>query len=534
MIYDYVIIGAGSAGCVLANRLSANPNINVLLLEAGQPDRKPKIHIPAAFCQLFKTEYDWGYYTEPQPHLNQRQLYWPRGKVLGGSSSINAMIYIRGHRHDYDHWHKLGNQGWSFDEVLPYFRKSENQERGADQYHGTGGPLNVTNLRQPNTLSLAFVQAGEEIGLDHSRDFNTPEPIGVGIYQVNQKNGQRHSAATAYLKPCLNRPNLTIYTNALVTSLLIENDRAIGVDYLQDAIRHQVQVRREVILCGGAINSPQLLMLSGIGSADQLQTLGIPVIKNLPGVGQNLQDHLIAGVIYQCNQPITLDKAGNFKDLLQYLFRKRGLLTSNIAEAGGFIKTKSNLATPDLQFHFAPLYFQNHGFVRREGHFFSLGATLLHPHSQGYISLHSSNFLEPPLIQPNYLTRTEDLECLISGVKLARKVIQTSAFTPYRGEEIFPGRAIQKDEEIANYIRDKVETLYHPVGTCKMGNDPMAVVNSQLQVHGMEGLRVVDASIMPTIITGNTNAATTMIAEKAADLILKENPKSKIQNPKSN
>lgn len=522
--FDYVIVGAGSAGCVLANRLTENPNTTVLLLEAGKTDSKFNLRIPAAFSKLFKTEYDWAYYTQTQPNLNNRQLYWPRGKVLGGSSSINAMIYTRGHRYDYDYWDKLGNQGWSFSEVLPYFQKAENYETETSQYHSTGGPINVTSLRYTNPLSHAFVQAGIEIGLGSTDDFNSPEPIGVGFYQVNQKNGQRHSTATAYLKPCRNRSNLTINTGTQVTRLLWERNRIVGVECIQDGgITNKIKVTREVILCSGAINSPQLLMLSGIGSAEHLKALGIPVIVDLPGVGQNLQDHLIAGVICECTQPLSLDKANNISNLLKYLFFKQGPLTSNIAEAGGFVKTRPDLATPDLQFLFAPLYFQNHGFNRRKGHYFSLGATLLHPQSRGSISLHSPEPLVQPIIEPNYLASETDWECLLTGIEMSRQLIQASAFDQFRGKEIFPGSEVEKKEEIANYIRDKVETLYHPVGTCKMGNDSMAVVNSQLQVHGVQGLRVVDASIMPTIISANTNAPTIMIAEKAADLILAAN-----------
>ncbi|NEQ78599.1 MAG: choline dehydrogenase, partial [Okeania sp. SIO2C9] len=344
---------------------------------------------------------------------------------------------------------------------------------------------------------------------------------GVGFYQVNQKNGQRHSTATAYLKPCCDRLNLTICTSTQVTSLLWEGNRIVGVEYIQDGgLTNRIKVAREVILCGGAINSPQLLMLSGIGPAEHLKALGIPVIVDLPGVGQNLQDHLLAGVIYECTQPLSLDKANNIGNFLKYLLFKQGPLTSNIAEAGGFVKTRPDLATPDLQFLFAPLYFQNHGFNRREGFYFSLGATLLHPQSRGYISLRSPQPLVQPVIEPNYLASEADCECLLTGVEMSRQLIQASAFNQFRGKEIFPGSGVEKKEDIVDYIRDTVETLYHPVGTCKMGNDSMAVVNSRLQVHGVQGLRVVDASIMPTIVSGNTNAATIMIAEKAADLIV--------------
>jgi choline dehydrogenase len=519
MIYDYVIIGAGSAGCVLANRLTEDPKTTVLLLEAGNPDQKQDIHIPAGFSKLFKTEYDWAYYTEKQPYLNNRQLYWPRGKVLGGSSSINAMIYIRGNWRDYDHWHDLGNQGWSAKEVLPYFIKAENQNILKNDYHGVGGPLNVTNLRCINPLSRAFVEAGIEAGLPFNQDFNGAEQEGVGFYQVTQKNGKRHSVATAYLKPVLQRQNLTVKTNAQVTKINFSGTQVFGITYLHQGSFDEIKVAKEVILCGGTINSPQLLMLSGVGDAEQLKSLEIPVVVDLPGVGKNLQDHLALPIAYKCTKPISLANADTFENVLKYLLFKNGPLTTNVAEAGGFVKTRPELKIHDLQFHFAPVYFLNHGFTRPKGHGFTFGPTLLYPQSKGSITLRSNNPLEAPLIQPNYLEKEADLEVLVAGVKLSRRLVQMKAFDAFRGEEFVPGLQVQDDEEIRAYIRNSVETLYHPVGTCKMGNDDMSVVNSQLQVHGVQGLRVVDASIMPTIIGGNTNAPTIMIAEKAADLI---------------
>jgi choline dehydrogenase len=518
-IYDYVMIGAGSAGCVLANRLTEDPQITVLLLEAGGPDRKQEIHIPAAFSKLFKSSCDWAYYTEEQPHLGHRQLYWPRGKVLGGSSSINAMVYIRGHRRDYDDWRDVGNEGWSFSDALPYFKKAQNQERGASDYHGVGGPLNVADLLEINPLSRAFVDAGVEIGLSYNKDFNGPEQEGVGFYQVTQRKGKRHSAADGYLKPALSRPNLTVRTHAHATRLLVEKTRVVGVAYVQNGEPDQVRVNREVILCGGTISSPQLLMLSGVGPADHLKTLGIPVIVDLPGVGQNLQDHLFVSVAYECTQPITLAKAERIGPLVKYLLFKRGLLTSNIAEAGGFVKTRPDRLTPDLQFHFGPVYFLNHGFTKPEGHGFTIGPTLIRPHSRGSISLRSNDPFEPPVIQPNYLASEADRQVLAEGVQLARRLAQAKAFNSFRGAEVCPGHQGQSDQAIGEFIRNTAETLYHPVGACKMGNDPMAVVDARLRVRGVEGLRVVDASVMPTIIGGNTNAPTIMIAEKAADLI---------------
>jgi choline dehydrogenase len=519
-MYEYVIVGAGSAGCVLANRLTEDAKTTVLLLEAGLPDRKQEIHIPAAFSKLLKTEYDWAYYTEKQPYLNWRSLFWPRGKVLGGSSSINAMIYIRGNYCDYDHWHDLGNEGWSALEVLPYFKKTENQERGASKYHGIGGPLNVADLRYINPVSQTFVEAGIEAGFPRNSDFNGLELEGVGFYQVTQKNGCRHSAAAAYLQPILHRSNLTIVTQAQVTRLLFEGTRVVGITYVQNGETHQIKIAKEVILSGGAINSPQILMLSGIGCADHLKSLGIPLCVNLPGVGQNLQDHLGVAVAYKCTKPLTLANAGKTVDILKYLVFRNGPLTSNIAEAGGFVKTRPELNAPDLQLLFAPVYFLNHGFIQQKGHGFTCGPILLYPQSKGSIRLRSSNPLEPPAIQPNYLASETDLQFLVEGVKLARQIVQMRAFDSFRGEEVVPGSQVQHSEQIREFIRNTAQTLYHPVGTCKMGNDPMSVVNSQLQVHGVEGLRVVDASIMPSIVGGNTNAPTIMIAEKAADLIL--------------
>ena len=520
-MYDYAIIGAGSAGCVLANRLTEEGKTTVLLLEAGASDQPQAIHIPAAFSKLLKTEYDWAYYTEKQAYLNNRELYWPRGKVLGGSSSLNAMIYIRGNSHNYDHWHDLGNEGWNYSQVLPYFKKAENQERGACQYHGTGGLLNVGNLRYINPLSYVFLKACQEVGWTENCDFNGLQQEGFGFYQVTQKNGKRHSTAAAYLKPIWHRSNLTIQTRAQVTQLMFEGTKVVGLTYIQNGKTHQISISKEVILSGGAINSPQLLMLSGIGAAAHLQDLGIPIVVDLPGVGQNLQDHLAVPVAYQCTQPLSLENARTPDNFLKYLLWKKGPLTSNVGEAGGFVKSKPDLSYPDLQFLFAPVYFLNHGFTKPEGHGFTLGPTLLYPQSKGDIKLRSNNPLEPPIIQPNYLTNAADLPPLVEGVKLARKIVQARAFDSFRGEELVPGNQVQQEEDIEEFIRNHAQTLYHPVGTCKMGHDAMAVVNSQLQVHGVQGLRVVDASIMPSIVGGNTNAPTIMIAEKAADLIKK-------------
>jgi choline dehydrogenase len=518
-MFDYVIVGAGSAGCALANRLSEDPQVRVLVLEAGGPDRKQEIQIPAAFAKLFKTSFDWAYETEPQAHLGNRRLYWPRGKMLGGSSSMNAMMYIRGHRHDYDAWRDQGNPGWGFAEVLPYFRRLENEERGASEFHGVGGPLNIADLRTVNPLTRAFLAGAQEIGIPATIDFNGLQQEGVGLTQVTQKRGKRHSTAVAYLKPALSRANLEVTTWAQATRILFEGGRAVGLAYLHDGKTEQVRAKREVILAGGAINSPQLLLLSGVGSAEQLSPMGIKVIRDLPGVGQNLQDHLVAIAAFQCTQPITLASAERLSNIMKFLLFKDGPLTSNIAEAAGFVKSRSTLPAPDLELIFAPVYFIDHGFGNPPGHGFTIGAVLLQPESRGQITLGSPDPLAPPLIQPNYLSTPSDATTLVDGVKLARRIAQASAFATYRGEEIIPGPSAQSDEAIAEQVRHYAQTLYHPVGTCKMGSDPLAVVDEELRVRGVEGLRVVDASVIPTVPRGHTNAPTVMIAEKAADLI---------------
>jgi len=519
--YDYVIVGAGSAGCVLANRLSAAGN-EVLLLEAGNPDEKREIGIPAAFFELFRSDVDWGYETAPQPELNDRECYWPRGKTLGGSSSINAMIYARGQPADYDSWAAAGNDGWAYEDVLPYFKRAEHNERGSSEYHGTDGPRHVADHQSPNELSEAFVEAGQAVGLPHNEDFNADEQAGVGFYQVTQKDGGRHSAADAYLKPVLDRPTLTATTGAQVTRVRFDGREAVGVEYVQDgnSSPKSVDANEEVILSAGVINSPQLLMLSGVGPADHLADHGISVVHDLPGVGRNLQDHLHVKVNYACEQPVSLEGADSLWNLLKYLLLNRGPLTSNVAEAGGFASVAGEGDRPDVQLHFGPSYSVNHGFDNPAGHGFWLGALCLRPESRGRITLRSDDPLAEPRIDPNYLSEEADLEILLDGLKLVREILQAEPFDDYRGREVSPGADVESDAELIEHIRETAHSLYHPVGTCKMGDGDMAVVDDSLAVHGVDGLRVVDASIMPTVTSGNTDAPTTMIAEKAADDIL--------------
>jgi choline dehydrogenase len=500
--YDYMIIGAGSAGCVVANRLTEDSNTTVLLLEAGNPDTKPEIKIPLESMKLLGSEVDWGYFSEPEPYLNNRKIFCPRGKVLGGSSSINFMVYIRGNRRDYDHWQELGNPGWSYQNLLPYFKKSEHQQRGADAYHNVDGELSVTDMISPTVTSQLFVEAAIAMGYPHNPDFNGMHQEGAGIYQMTIKDGKRHSAAAAFLKPILQRPNLTVTMGALVNRLLFEGNRAVGVEYLHEGTLHQVRVNQEVILSAGAFDSPKLLMLSGIGNAEHLRSLGIPVVVDLPGVGQNLQDHPLVPVAHQITQDV------------------HPAITSNgIAEAGLFLHSENNLdAAPDLNFFSCPVFLAPPNYAPAGTGFVGL-VCLTHPHSRGHVSLRSSDPQAPPSIVMNYLQSSSDLQKLVAGVKLIRELFQASAFDEFRGEEVAPGDNVQSNEAIESHIRDSCNTVYHPVGTCKMGTDPMAVVDPELRVCGVRGLRVVDASIMPTLTTGNTNAPTIAIAEKAADLI---------------
>ncbi|HEU0174127.1 MAG TPA: choline dehydrogenase [Blastocatellia bacterium] len=521
LIPDYVIIGAGSAGCALANRLSEDSNVKVLLLEAGGPDKMREIQIPAAFPKLFKTECDWAYETEELEHMNRRRMFWPRGRVLGGSSSINAMVYSRANRGDHDRWRELGVKGWGYDDILPYYKKSENNERGANGFHGVGGELNVADLRCVNPLTHRFIEAAQAAGLKYNEDLNGASQEGVGYLQVTQKKGKRHSAAAAFLKPVLSRPNLTVKTGSHVTRLLFERGKAVGVEFAQDGRNERARVNREVILSGGAINSPQTLMLSGLGPADHLRSLGVPVVADLPGVGQNLLDHLLIGVEYECREPIGLHKADNVKNILNFLIFKKGPLTSSVGEAAAFLKTDLYKVAPDIELIFAPVFYMDNGFKNPDLHGFSIGVALQKPESKGHVKLKSKDPFVAPAIQPNYLASEADLAACVEGVKLAREILGSKSFDRFRGKEWWPGEAAKTDDDFAEHIRQTAETIYHPVGTLRMGNDAMAVVDDHLRVRGVEGLRVVDASVIPFQITGHTNAPTIAIAEKAADLIRK-------------
>jgi len=524
-LYDYIIVGAGSAGCALAARLAwERPKLRILVLEAGGPDKSFMLKMPAGFAALGENSpYNWNYQTTPQKHCNDRRMYWPRGKTLGGSSAINAMLYVRGHASDYDHWRQLGNEGWSYEDVLPYFKKAENNERGADAFHGTGGPLNVADQADPSKLNEAFLQAAEQAGHKRNKDFNGAEQDGVGLYQVTQKNKERWSAASAYLRPAVanSGAHLEIVTGALVERIILDQNRAMGVRYTLKGRDEVARVTREIILCGGAVNSPQLMMLSGIGPADHLSSIGIRPLHDLPGVGGNLQDHLDASLLQFCKTSDTYDRANKLVSLYQYVVNKKGPGTSPIAESGGFLRTRPGLTAPDIQLHFLPTLVIDHGRTRLNKHGFSLHICALRPESKGTIRLRSKDPKEHPLIDANYLAERQDLDTLIAGVKMGRDIFAQSGLDPYRADELAPGVAAKTDAEIEQWIRAKCETIYHPVGTCKMGpaSDPMAVVDDKLLVHGIDGLRVVDASIMPTLIGGNTNAPSMMLAERTAAIM---------------
>jgi choline dehydrogenase len=524
-MFDYIVVGAGSAGCVLASRLSADPGTTVLLLEAGPPDNKLEIRVPAAATKLFKTPCDWDYATTSQPGLAGRELYWPRGKTLGGSSAINFQIYARGHRADFDRWAELGNPGWGFEQVLPYFQRLERFRRGNPRLRGRNGPLFIEDLRDPNPMTRAFVQAAVDAGLPANDDVNGVVQDGVGLSQVTQRRGRRWSTADAYLRPARRRRNLTVCTGAAATRVLFERGRAVGVEYLDLAGgRREIanaRASREVILAGGAVNTPHLLLCSGVGPPEELRRVGVRVIHALPGVGGNLQDHLVVWVVAASPRPVSLAGAESAANLARWLVLRRGMLTSNGGEACAFTRSDPTLPAPDLELVFVPGPYIDHLLQRPAWHGLTVGTTALQPRSRGRVTLVSADPLTPPLLHPGYLSDPggRDLATLAAGVKLARRILEAPALAAFAGETLEPPPGVRSDADVEMFIREQAETMYHPVGTCRMGQDALAVTDSELRVRGLDGLRVVDASVMPTIVRGHTNAATIMIAERAADLI---------------
>lgn len=526
-MYDYVIVGAGSAGCVLAARLTENPGTKVLLLEAGPPDDADEIHVPAALSRLFQSTYDWNYHTVPQHGAAGQSVYWPRGRTLGGSSAINAMIYVRGSKLDYNTWRDgYGCQGWGYPDLLPYFLRAENNSRGASAYHGASGPLNVSDPKHRSPLTAAFVAAARRCGLPANDDFNGPRQDGAGFYQLTQRAGRRWSAADAYLHPAAGRPNLTVLTDALVTGIAMSGSRAAGVHYLQRGVAQTARADAEVILAAGAIGSPQLLMLSGIGPADHLRSLGVTVLADSPGVGANLSDHPIVPVMWHTPSARSVWEQVGRKNLARWQLMHSGPMTTNVAESGGFSRSDASLPAPDIQWHALPVPFQHGGLTDPAMRALSLLVTLLVVRSRGQVRLSSADPRHKPLIDPAYLTDPADLDPLVTAVHMAREFAAARALSRLCQAELAPGDDVRTDSQIREFIRRSVSTIYHPVGTCAMGGDTRAaasrlasVVDPQLRVRGVDGLRVVDASVMPAVPRGNTNAPVIAIAERAADLI---------------
>jgi choline dehydrogenase len=527
--YDYIVVGAGSAGCALANRLSADPALRVLLLEAGPEDRTWKIRMPAALVSnLSDDKYNWFYHTEPQPHMEGRRLYWPRGRVLGGSSSLNAMVYVRGHALDYERWAEQGAKGWSYAEILPYFRRAQAHANGPDDYRGGDGPLHVMQGAMRNPLFHAFIEAGTQAGYAHTPDMNGFRQEGFGPMDMTIHRGRRWSAAAAYLHPVRSRPNLTVKTRALTGRVIVEHGRAVGVEYRHGGNTVTARAEREVILAGGAVNSPQLLMLSGIGDGGHLRAAGVKTVHHLPGVGKNLQDHLELYVQYECTRPITLHSVNNplyrARVGIEWFLFKTGLGASAHLEAGAFIRSEAGVRHPDLQLHFLPSVVRDHGREPSDRHAFQAHVGPMRATSVGEIRLRSADPAEHPVIQPNYLATERDRWEMRQAVKLTREIFRQRAFDPYRGPELAPGAGVQSDAEIDAFVRARADSAYHPSCTCRMGADEMAVVDAEARVRGIAGLRVVDASIMPSIISGNLNAPVIMMAEKASDMILGKSP----------
>lgn len=515
---DFVIIGAGSAGCVLADRLSAQAN--VVLLEAGGSDRVNEVAIPAAFSKLFNTAKDWGFNSLPEPNAHSRSLYLPRGKMLGGCSSINSGLYIRGRPSDYDGWASQGAKGWSWDAVLPVFKAMEGNTRGADAYHGDSGPLIVDDLRSPNELSRRFVEAAIQTGISANNDFNGERQEGAGLFQVTQKRGRRWSAADVFLRPAMSRPTLEVVSEAMVTRILFDRGKAVGVEFAKDGGLHKVDASSEVIVAAGTFGSPHLLQVSGLGDPEHLAQVGVDVVDERPGIGTNLQDHPVVGMIYDSLFAGTLDDAETPLEIIRWLALRTGRLTSPVAEACAFTRSDPGLAEPDLQFHFGPASFDDHGRASYPANAFSFGPVLVNPKSRGWVKATSPDATVGPEIQTNVLTEPDDLIALREGMQIGRQIVSQPALGQYRGEEIYPGAGVRTTSDLDEFIRSRVELLYHPVGTCRMGNDLDAVVDERLRVNGVDRLRVIDASIMPTIVSGNTNAPTMMIAERGAEMVI--------------
>ena len=511
---------------MLANRLTASGRHRVLLLEAGGHDRNIWIHIPLGYGKLFSNpKVNWLYTTEPEPELNNRRVIQPRGKVMGGSSSINGLLYIRGQHEDYDHWRQLGNAGWSFNDVLPYFRRAEDQERGADELHGIGGHLKVSDVCEPHPLCEAFIAAAQKSGFPRNDDFNGAAQEGAGYFQLTTRNGRRWSTAVGYLKEAKRRPNLTIVANALAGRILFSGRRAVGVEYRQGGSTHTAHANAEVIVSGGAFNSPQLLQLSGLGPAKILRDLGVDVVADMPGVGADLQDHLQIRMLYRCTEPITMnDVINNWRHRyaagLRYLLSRKGLLTIGAGYAGAFLRTRPDLATPDVQFHFLIFSADTAGATLHAFPGFMASVCQLRPDSRGFVRITSRDPAVPPAIQPRYLSARTDCDCVVDGMKLLRRVMNQPVMRRYIAEEHAPGEQCASDADLLAFARQTGTTVYHPTSTCRMGSDPNAVVDERLRVRGFERLRVIDASIMPTVVSGNTNAAAVMIGEKGSDMVL--------------
>jgi choline dehydrogenase len=526
--FDYVIVGAGSAGCVLANRLSADGKNSVLLLEAGPKDSNIWIHVPLGYGRLFKNKnVNWMYQTEPEPGLDGRTIFQPRGKVLGGSSSINGLLYVRGQHEDYDRWRQHGNSGWGFDDVLPYFKKAEHQQRGADDFHGVGGPLPVSDSRHSDPLSEAFIAAAAETGIPKNPDFNGASQEGAGFFQTTTRQGRRASTAVSYLRTAKSRENLHIETSALAQRILFEGRRADAVEYRKAGALRTARARKEILISGGAYNSPQLLQLSGVGPAELLRKHGIDVVRDAPGVGHDLQDHMQVRVVMRCAKSITLNDVVNHpvRRILagaRYAAFRKGPLTIAAGTSGAFFKTNPRLATPDIQIHFLPFSTDKMGEKLHSFSGFSASVCQLRPESRGSLRIGSADPTVPPEIRINYLATEVDRSANVEGLKILRKILRAPALSSYVIEEVDPGAKVSTNEELLNYCRQRGSTIYHPTSTCRMGSDPLAVVDQRLRVRGIEGLRVVDGSIMPDLVSGNTNAAIIMIAEKASDMILED------------